>query len=84
MGAACVAIIGLTSLVAAQAKGANPGFTRKPQASWIIINSFNSVPGFDIQQVFHAKLATDADGQWTTCLTVGRLPTFFGGDGSRT
>ncbi|MFQ5505048.1 MAG: hypothetical protein ACE5F1_09670, partial [Planctomycetota bacterium] len=49
--------------------------------SWIIVNSFNSVHGNDIRQVFHVRLAGDAPGSWTTCLTVGGLPSFFGGDG---
>jgi hypothetical protein len=65
-------------------KGANPGFSRKPQPSWIILNSFNSVPGTDIQQIFHCKLPTDKDGRWTTCVTVAKLPKFFGGDDQST
>ena len=63
------------------AQGTTPGFTRAPQPSWILVNSFNSVPGTNIQQIFHAKLSNNSDGQWTTCLTVQALPAFFGGDG---
>ncbi|MCB9917778.1 MAG: hypothetical protein H6832_05200 [Planctomycetes bacterium] len=72
----------LTSAVAAQ--GSVPGFSRAPQPSWILVNSFNSVPGNDIQQVFHQKLSNNKDGQWTTCLSVAGLPAYFGGDGSST
>ncbi len=57
-----------------------PGFSRKPKPSWIIITSFTSVPGDDIRQVSHFHLKTDAKGSWTTCLSVAKLPAFFGGN----
>jgi len=58
-----------------------PGWTREPGPSWIIINSVTSAPGTAIRQVFHVRLPGDAAGDWTTCLTVENLPTYFGGDG---
>ncbi len=60
---------------------AGPGPFLKPHPSFVIVSSFNSVPGNDIQQVFHIKLTNDAAGTYTTALTVGGLPKFFGGDG---
>ncbi len=74
---ACLLVVAAaTSVMLPAQKGANPGFSRKPQPSWIILNSFNSVPGTDIQQIFHCKLPTDKDGRWTTCVTVAKLPKF--------
>lgn len=57
-----------------------PGWSFMPKPSWIIINSFNSVPGKDIRQVQHMRLSNNPAGQWSTCLTVGGLPGFLGGD----
>ena len=51
-----------------------PGFSRKPQPSWIIITSFNSVPGDDIRSVHHTRLKGDKPATWTTALTVNKLP----------
>ncbi|HHI81368.1 MAG TPA: hypothetical protein ENK02_15495 [Planctomycetes bacterium] len=58
-----------------------PGPFLKPHPSFVIVSSFNSVPGQDIQDVFHAKLPGDGAGVYTTALTVGGLPKFFGGNG---
>ncbi|MFQ5505696.1 MAG: hypothetical protein ACE5F1_13000 [Planctomycetota bacterium] len=58
-----------------------PGLSRSPGPSWIIVNSYNSVPGQWIGSVQHVKLANNGSGKWTSALTVGALPAFFGGDG---
>jgi hypothetical protein len=60
---------------------AGPGPFLKPHPSFVIVSSFNSVPGNDIQQVFHVRLSQDLAGTYTTALTVGGVPKFFGGDG---
>ncbi len=58
-----------------------PGPFLKPHPSFVIVSSFNSVPGNDMQQVFHVRLSNNPAGTYATALTVGGLPRFFGGDG---
>jgi hypothetical protein len=64
----------------ALAQGAGPGFSRVPEPSWVIISSFNAVPGKDIRQVAHWRLSNDLPGTWTTAVTAAGLPPYFGGD----
>jgi hypothetical protein len=72
----------LTAALCASALQAQvkPGFSRKPQPSWMIINSFTSAPGDDIRAVSMWRNPSDPDGTWRACLTVAKLPSFFGGD----
>jgi len=71
----------LLLLASLPAQGSVPGFSKKPKASFIIINSFTSAPGKDIHSVHHVKLPGDRPGTWTTALSVAQLESFFGGDG---